>query len=267
MKSIRIWTRYMAIIATGLAVLARAAVVTPADWKFGSDPGRDNLSDFTLTGDPTLWELQPTAGRIVHWDHFGDARQATVEVTDLGGASNKNFVVKAEVKVDVNSNRDWVRFGVLALASGATSYTTGLGAVLTLNDTNGFVLQLRNGFQGTTIGSGTWNGLTRNQLEGATLSFQMTGTYSGSDLLVDVSVTDDVTNVTSTIATQTLSAASYAGQWFGFGGRLSRNVSDPVIPMVLDYGSFEVIPEPASVGLLAGGLALVLHRRRFRIRR
>lgn len=154
-------------------------------------------------------------------------------------------------------------FGFSALGStAATTGATGGGLFILADVSNtGAIRVLRfTSATGTEIvanelGVGTVGGTgigTVNTSESYTLT--LTGTYTGSNLLLTFQVFDG-TN------TRTVSGTTTAmnGDYFGFR---DRNNSTTNAPLVLTADNFSIIPEPSSALLMGAGLAGFLVRRR-----
>lgn len=237
------------LLAVSLAALGLCHSVSAAvslSYDFGSDPGKDDLSDFTTTG---TWTLQPDAASFSKTGSFG-TRQALTQVTELGNSQSVDFTIQSVFTPTAGSySQDFERIGIVALADSGTSDTTGIAAVLHRNSGNQPILLLRSGINGSAIVSQAWTGTFAAS---TTYTAQLTGTYSGSDLNLAFTLTDP-SNHSQTL-NHTVALAGADGQFFGLGGRGGT--------FGADFDTFSVVPEP-SMALLGGlGVLGLLRRRR-----
>ncbi len=231
---------------------ASAAVIGDS-WDFGTDPGKDNLSDFTVTG---TGSLQPDAARLQTSSTSFTTIQALTQFTDLGNGANQDFVIQSTfTPVQSLWSQDFERVGLVGLADAATGHSTGIAAVLHRGTSNSPVLLFRDGINGTTRTSQAWTGNFGN---GETYTASLKGTYSGTDVTLAFTLTDSDSH--SQTLTETFTVASRDGQYFGFGAR--GNAFAPTSSdLIVDFDTFAVIPEPASLALMGLGGLLMLGRR------
>ncbi|MCC5848550.1 MAG: PEP-CTERM sorting domain-containing protein [Verrucomicrobia bacterium] len=245
-------TSKFAAIATTLAALATFslhAAIIPASWDFGIGDDKDNLSDFTTTGTTSL---QPDAARLSISSHPDFVNSlAQTQITDLGNGQNKNFEINLTFTPVQNVfSADFERIGILALSESATSVTSGIAALFHRGGSNtSYQLRFRHGLDtSTTLATQTWTGLTSM---GSVFDATLKATYSGANVTFDFTLTD--ANNHSQTLTETFVAASYDGQFFGYGMRGNATGGT----MIADFDTFAVIPEPGTLVLVGlSGLAL-----------
>ena len=107
-------------------------------------------------------------------------------------------------------------------------------------------------------------------LQGGQITLSATFWFTGTDINIDATMTD-AGGVTS-IGTAVVNAADFTGDYFGFAStaraRSYDGTPDPTgaardNPLDMDYISFSIVPEPATVGMFGFfGAALLLIRRR-----
>jgi|GEM_PF-2520407 len=95
----------------------------------------------------------------------------------------------------------------------------------------------------------------------------VTGTYSGTDLTLDLSISDGID--TDTLNTGAFSAASYEGAAMGLRARSGQTTGggQTVFGTTVEYDNFSVIPEPGTLVLTGLALCGLLVSRRVRIHR
>ncbi|MEX2382664.1 MAG: PEP-CTERM sorting domain-containing protein [Opitutales bacterium] len=243
----------LALTAFAFAGQLAVASVIPMSWDFGSDTGKDDLTDFTVTGTSSL---QADAARLSRSSTSFGTIQALTQFTDLGSGANKNFEIQS-VFTPVQSlwSQDFERVGLVGLASSGTSDSSGIAAVLHRGSGNSPVLLFRDGINGGSNTSQAWTG---NFATGETYMASLKGTYSGANVTLDFTLTDSDSH--SQTLSETFTVASRDGQYFGFGARGNATGAGD---LQIDYDTFSVIPEPGTLALLGiAGLSLVAFGRR-----
>lgn len=226
-----------------------AAVVFPSAWDFGTDPGKDNISDFTTAkGSATVgWSLDSD---LLNYSSAGgnDSRNsgtATAEFTGLGAASS--FTITATATGNTGSGGKWSSLDLLAL--GTSAATVQNHRDITFNG-----IRVRLGSKGnmsiygtspTALASTSWSGG-----QSGTYELTLTGTSVGADLQLDFTVTQGATTKT---LSHTIVGNTFTGNWAGFGGYGDQSS--------FSYDSFSLVPEPASLALVSLGTLLMLPRR------
>lgn len=236
------------LISSAILSSAHAAVSLPYSNDFSTDDGQ-----FTESTDAQWIE---SGGFYQNSITNSNPSASTVVVTR---GATENFVMQS--RFNVTTMTASVSFGFAALGTGAA--TTGANAAVNfyLADvgSSGTIRILR--FNGTgnavvvddTAGTGGTLGVLTT---GETYDLTLTGTYSGTDLVLSFTVSDG-TN-TRTVTSAPISSP-LAGSNFGYRNR-NNNTGDYVVNS--DYFTMAV-PEPSSVLLLgaAAGLGLMCRRR------
>jgi hypothetical protein len=187
-----------------------------------------------------------------------------VEFSDLGGVSPSDFQSTLTFTVTEVDPENFTRFGMLVLADSASASNledTGIYAELIFLSNGDIDLGLRTGITGTRFADATWSGDTRATIQGRTITMNLSGTYSGGDLLLDLTASDD-NSYSLSLPTETVAASSYSGSYFGMGARLAGD-GNGTSNMIIDNQSFAVIPEPGTLALVGIALgSLLLFRRK-----
>lgn len=235
-------------VASAIATSAKAAVSLPYANEFLSDDGQ-----FTETSDAQWNEV---AGAYQNSITNANPSAATVVVTR---GATENFVMQS--RFNVSTMTASVSFGFAALGTGAATTGAAAGVNFYLADvgSTGTIRILR--FDGTGNTSvvddaAATGGSLGPLLTTETYDLTLTGTYTGSDLVLSFSVFDGTNTRTVTSAPIT---TPLAGTNFGYRNR-NNNTGGYVVNS--DFFSMSV-PEPSSVLLLgaATGFGLLLRRR------
>lgn len=96
---------------------------------------------------------------------------------------------------------------------------------------------------------------------GTTYSWTVTGSYAGGLLNVHASLTDGTDTVAAEIVDATYTASS--AQYFGFQDDISRQGGSSPTTLAVDHDDYTVVPEPATLSLIAA-VGLVFLRKRAR---
>lgn len=126
---------------------------------------------------------------------------------------------------------------------------------------------LRVGTLGTRFASATWNGDTRETVEGRTVTFDLSGSYIGDDLFLDFSATDSNNHsqfLPTTMVSandETFSEGIPEGTWFGMSSRMGALRTENT-DMIVDFDTFAVIPEPGTLVMVGIAMASLLFFRR-----
>lgn len=235
------------LISSAIVSSAHAAVTLPYSNDFSTDDG-----EFTETTDSQWIE---TGGFYQNTIVNTGGSAATVLVTR---PASQNFVMQSRFNVTAVSPS--VSFGFAALGTGAATNGSTAGVNFYLADvgTSGTIRILRfNGTGNLTVVDDT--SATGDVLGGLSLTetydLTLTGTYSGTDLVLSFTVSDgtNTRTVTSGVITDALT-----GNNFGYR---TRNNQTGTYTVNSDYFTMAV-PEPSSVLLLGAAAGLGLMRRR-----
>ena len=254
----------------GAALFAGFALAaTTAHGQLSVNFGTDNDGDggFTTFGSDVNWSTTSDAlrgERVGGWSN--DA--ASIEVPGIAG---QDFQITMTVTMDTirDSGGGFTsqRFGLVFLGSDPGDMdddSTFYAATFYPNRGDHgelMVWQGQNDFTFPGVGEGDFDRTEGSTDNGTQYTFNLAGTYQqNGDLDVAFSVTDTLTGLgANDVATTTISGP-LAGNVFGVGGRGNGTGN------VIDYNSFEVIPEPSTYALLGGlgalGLTLLIRRRR-----
>ena len=259
MSGKQIWI-LMAMLFVSLLAPWAAAVPMPVAWDFGTDPGKDDTTGFSLSGGSSRWNLQ--ANSLEGKGGTSNTNEgATIQIDNLG-------TIFTEFEIATELSRPNVqffdRFGILALGTGsgainANSIAAVIGNNENSNQGNDVRLQLRSGgVAGTVLSEVAWAGAS-----GGVFSLLLQGEQDGPgnwDLMFTVT---DANGHFQTISTDDFASN---GQWVGMGLRgrdirpaqffnfsVTEPVAEPVPP---------VVPEPATLALAASGLLVLVRRRR-----
>ncbi len=253
-------TLTMVVAAAAALVLAAApatAATIPASWDFGSDAGKDDASDFTLSGTQFgRWSLEADSLRG-EGGTSNTSESATVQLTNLVTTVTD---LRVETNASPTSFRYSDRFGVLGL--GGSSGNQGIAGVLFRDEQGSNIpqIQLRDGgVAGAVLQTADWTGATSGSF-----AIRLDASQDGVGFWdLELTITDAAAH------SQTVSVEDYAlsaGQWAGMC-LYGRNIR-PV-----DYWDFSVseipagapIPEPVTMAMAAlglGGVGTYARRRR-----
>ncbi|MCC5839648.1 MAG: PEP-CTERM sorting domain-containing protein [Opitutales bacterium] len=249
----------------GLPINLQGAIL-PSSWDFGSD--KDDISDFSQFNN---WSLETNSARISM--NTGPDFQTfanVVSFSDLGGTTPNNFQANLTFTLTDANIGDFARFSLIALSDGASfdeANDTGITAEFLKNANpavNAYDIALRTGLNDTRIAgaSAIFPGIgIDDDLTGYIFTMQLTGSYVGPDLILNLSVFDNNNN-SQTLSNITVTAADYSGTYFGMGTRMTSSGNNELL--TIDFNNFSVIPEPSTYAAVFGLMALgmLLWRRR-----
>lgn len=235
------------LLSTFIISRVSAAVLLPYSNEFDTDDGQ-----FTETTDGQWIE---SGGAYQNSITNANGSAATVVVTR---PATENFVIQSRFRVTTMTSS--VSFGLAALGTGAATNgaTTGVDFYMADVGTSGSIRILR--FSGSSnaviVDDSAATGNLLGTLDtGETYDLTLTGTYTGSSLVLSFTVSDgtNTRNVTSSAI-----AAPLTGTNFGYRNR--NNVTGSYV-VNSDFFAMSV-PEPSPVLLLGAGAACGLSRRR-----
>jgi len=256
-----------------MILAASSQAFTAIDITFGSDnDGYGGFGPSAESGTETWTNIAGSVNYsfgVVDVDEGHTAsllRQITLDRT-----VGSSYTVEGVVDLVDGYGDDNNRIGVLLFNTDATQTSDGGGGLwLRLNTDNSKDITIEPGINGTAIASqatGIGNG---DDWIGQTL------TYTADLSFIDVSGTDSI-DISFTLSSSSLGewstnavvdAADYTGDYFGFATKWRQrgdNGSNRNVPAEMDYQSFSVIPEPATLGTLAFmGVLVLLHCQRKR---
>ena len=235
------------LLASAIVSSAEAAVSLPYTNDFSTDDGQ-----FTETTDG-------------QWTESGGFYQNTISGTGGSAATvvvtrpaNQDFVMQSRFNVTAVSPS--VSFGFAALGTGAATNgaTAGVNFYLADIGSTGSIRILR--FSGTSNAEIVADGAATGDVLGSldlseTYDLTLTGTYTGSDLVLSFTVSDGTNTRTVTSAPIT---DALTGDNFGYRNRNNQTGTYTVNSDFLTIA----VPEPSSVLLLGAASAVGLLRRR-----
>jgi hypothetical protein len=236
-----------ASLVLSAATASGVPIPIPESWDFGTGVGKDTAAAFTPSGGGT-WSLAADSYNYATTSSLA-VFTSTAEFADLGG---NNFTITATAtNTGITRPRDqgWFdQFGIIA--AGDALGNDGFAAVFRYGGTTTASIRFYNdGFNAGTVTEQNWTG---SQAAAAVYSMTLVGIYVGSDLNLSFTVVDE--NDHSQTINHTLAAASYSGDFAGFGGRAQQRT--------VVFNDFAVVPEPALLSLLGLGALAMLRRRR-----
>ena len=202
-----------------------------------------------------------------HWLETGGVYRNTISLAEPSAATvqvtrpaNENFVMQARFTINATTTGSSYSVGFAAL--GTTAATTGAvaGTDFYLADVGntGTIRILRfNGTGNTSLVADTsaTGSLLGNLVTTEIYDMTLTGTYTGSALVLAFTVFDGTNTRTVTTSSQ---ATPLTGSNFGF-----RDRNNTTGIMVADIDSFAMaVPEPSSALLIGAGMTATLLRRR-----
>lgn len=239
------------------------AVTTPYSDNFNSSTVGTGAANFTATGG--TWAIVGSGSANAYQGTISAPGTflSTLQATDLG-SSLKDFAISSTFVItdaSATASNATIGFGFL-------SNTSNLGTNYYLADISqtGVVRLLY--FEGGAAQASGYNGFTSNTSVnlssslsvGTVYTMTLTGTYTGSTLNMNFSVTDGA--ATASISAADLSPLSTAAN-NNFGYRLRQNAAAPDA-FTVEFDNFSIVPEPASVALLLGGISILLLAQRRR---
>ena len=245
-----------------LMALPGMAAVMHVSYDFGTDPGKTTYEDAGFTAGGSGLTITDESDHVL-MTATSRHRGGILRTFDgLGGSERNNFTITAQYTIadwDLDSSSEWQAHGILLFAQSPSETdlrNTGLGVHLQwhANDNEDSVaIQTARAIG---IGGGdTWAHSAISA--GDVMQWEVDVSYSGAD---DMFVTGTLTRIndgaSQTVSSSALSASSYGGEYFGFGGRY--------LGPETHLDTFAVIPEPGTlmlVGIALGSL-LVFRRRR-----
>jgi hypothetical protein len=240
MTSVRMlaWT-----VVLGALLAAMPAAADPITMPYTNDFS-SSVADFHAAGG--TWTLNTTTGLYTNTiTSINTAGTALLQVTNLGGSSQQDFTLSTKFIVNSSGGAN-TTVGMAALGStntGGTFYLADvqLGGNLRLYriDPNDSLSESSHGF--TFAADVPW-------------WLILEGTYApGGDLTLKLTLTDGDTQ-TKAIDATIASANVLDGQYFGLRNRTGGAGST----LNVSFDELTIVPEPASLSLLAAGVGLLL---------
>lgn len=246
-------------VVAGAAALAQAATITPSPTYVENfdDAAADhfvvNTSDMTWTAAGGVYGVSATG-------QFNDSAGAsTLTVSNLGGAAKNNFTLSTAVTFDTfttassGTRRTDFGFNLFAgsdVPDAATKYRALIRYSSNGSASSGFFIS-DDGGDVTTVAGAFDNAFTT----GVKYTLTVVGTYNASGhLTLRFTVADAANSETITMTDTT----PHTGRTFGYRADRRRNA----FTASLDDFTLTVVPEPASLALLAIGACLIAGRSR-----
>jgi len=248
-----------------LALLGLLAITAPAfgnETVFGSD--NDGYGGFTAavtTIAPTPapgWELTAGAARFTNnpATDSGQVNSSLLQQIALDRTDGSSYTMTGIVEWTSTYAADNNRLAISLFRTSdlETSFDTGLTLLVNVGAASN-QLQMRTGYNGTTVIQASLSGVTSAQLIGQTLTYVADMAFVGSDIEIDFTLSAPVNSYSQTISA-TVAQSSFAGEYFGFSARgrvrkATPGVND--IPFIYDAKSFSVVnmtPPPAGPPVL-----------------
>ncbi len=232
----------------------------------------DGVTNPTLVPTPTpapAWSLTTTGARFTNdpTTDSGQVNGSLLKQYTFDRISGNSYTITGIVNLISTYAADNNRVGIslFSTTNDLTGIDTGLSLQVNVGSGTGLIRILNGINNSTALVSSGLSGVTGTDLIGETLNFTAEIDFVGTDINVAFTLSAESLSYTQTIST-TVAAASFTGDYFGFGSRgRERNTTPGTndIPMIYEATSFSVIPEPSST-LLAGlfGSLCLLRRRR-----
>lgn len=200
-------------------------------------------ADYTLTGTALNANVSSASG--------GANRAAGIAITDLGGVTNRNFVVTTDfiLNSSTGSATSTTNFGLGILGDTANFSTGNQYRILYTTYQNGAANNTLSIIENTTTLATSAGTIT--EFNGMTGTITVTGTYNLSGHLQLDAV---LTSGSSTITASFLDTTPKNGTFFGY--RTAVNASGSSASLDVTYDNFSVIPEPTTylgLAVMIGG--------------
>lgn len=242
------------------AVSSRAAVVTPYVNDFDSTAVGSTPSDFSSSGG--TWSVTGSGSDHAYQvtANTSTAMTTGVQVSDLG-ASLKDFTLTSTFTITDLSNvtSSTIGFGLLSnYVNFANNYyladISQAGAIRIVYFEGGAAQS--NGYGGFTANTAT--NLASALVLGTEYTMTLTGTYTGSSLALNFTVTDSI-NTASVTAVDTSAISAAGSNYFGYRLRQNGTGGDA---FTVEFDNLSIVPEPTGLSLLGVGMFGLLALRR-----
>jgi hypothetical protein len=233
-----------ALICLGISPLNAALVPYTQDFNgltAGTDISSSGFTEATATGTAEYSLTGSALNATVTSASGGANRAAGIAITDLGGVTNRNFVVTTDfiLNSSTGSASSTLNFGLGILGDTANFSTGNQYRILYTAYQNGTANNTLSIIENTTT-LATSSG-TITEFNGMTGTMSITGTYNLSGHLQLDAV---LTSGSSTITASFLDTTPKNGTFFGY--RTAVNASGSSAALDVTYDNFSVIPEPTT---------------------
>lgn len=121
-------TTAAATLSLLFTAMSASAAIIPATWDFGTAPGKQDLSDFTVNGGTDV-ALTADAATFKNPGGLGN-RSIQTTVAELAASGKKNFTITTSYAPNHAAANNFDRFGIILFSEALDSHTTGIAAVV-----------------------------------------------------------------------------------------------------------------------------------------
>jgi len=224
----------------------------------GTDISSSGFTEATATGTADYSLTGTALNATVSSASGGANRAAGIDITDLGGVTNRNFVVTTDfiLNSSTGSASSTTNFGLGILGDTANFSTGNQYRILYTAYQNGTANNTLSIVENTTTQATSAGTIT--EFNGMAGTITVTGTYNLSGhLQLDAVLTSGSSSITASF----LDTTPKNGTFFGY--RTAVNASGSSASLDVTYDNFSVIPEPTTfLGLALTGCVACLYRKR-----
>jgi fibronectin type 3 domain-containing protein len=223
---------------------------------FGSE--NDGFGGFATSAETDGQVWSQTASSVHYaFDTISGSTASLLKSYALDRSDGSTYTIEGVVDLTDGYGDDNNRIGILLFNATATQTSDGGGGLYLRLNTDGADLSIKNGINGSTTlantsATGTYS---EDSWIGTTITFKADITFTGSDIEVDFTFTDQ--DGVEDVLSATVPAADYTGTYFGFASKWRNrgsSSSNRDVPPDFDYRSFlliDTLPPSAPTGLSA----------------